>query len=83
MATKKVEGRMEQIKEKMDEVQSELQREIGYARGELQGLGPLERGLGVLLEKMSILDKVDRTLQCTEEPERPNPDRGKEATHDT
>ena len=35
MATTKVEGRMEQIEEKMVEVQSELQREIGHVRGEL------------------------------------------------
>ena len=35
MATTKVEGRMEQIEEKMVEVQSALQREIGHVRGEL------------------------------------------------
>ena len=63
MATKKVEGRMEQIKEKLAEVQGELQREIGSVHSDLQRLGPLERGLEVLLEKMSILDQVDRALQ--------------------
>ena len=36
MGAKKVEGRMEQIKEKMVVVQGESQREIGYVRSELQ-----------------------------------------------
>ena len=62
MATKKVEGRMEQIEEKLTEVQGELQHEIGSVRSDLQRLRPLERGLEVLLEKMSIIDRVDRAL---------------------
>ena len=43
----------------------------------------MERGLGVLLEKMMVLDRVERALQRVEETEHPNLDRGKEAACDT
>ena len=68
---------MEQIEEKMVEVHSELQWEIGFVRSDLQRLGPLEKGLGVLLEKVSILDRVDKALQRIEGSELPSPDQGK------
>ena len=40
-----------------------LQREMGSVCSELQRLGPLKKNMGVLLEKMGILDQVDRALQ--------------------
>ena len=46
----------------MTEVQGEVLREIGAIHNKLQCLGSLERDVGTLLEKMEILDKVDRTL---------------------
>ena len=44
------------------EVQGELQREMGLVRSDLQHLGPLEKNMGVLLEKMEILDQVKQSL---------------------
>ena len=77
MESKKVEGRMDLVEEKMVEVRGELQREMGSVCSELQCLGPLEKNMGVLLEKMGILDRVDRALQRMEGSEHPSLDSGK------
>ena len=50
---------------------------MGYVCSELQRLSLLEKNMGVLLEKMGILDLVDRALQRMEGPEHPNLDSGK------
>ena len=42
----------------------------------------MEKGLGVLLEKVSILDRVDKALQRMEGSELPSPDQGKKVQHD-
>ena len=62
MAAKKMEGRTDLMEEKMAEVQGELHKEMGSVCGELQRLGPLEKNLGVLIEKIGILDRVDLAL---------------------
>ena len=71
------------MEEKMTEVQEEVQREIGAVRNELQCLGSLERDAGTLLEKMEILNRVDRALQKMRESEHPSLSRGKLASRDT
>ena len=74
---------MELMEEKKVEAQGELQREIGSVRNELKCLRPLENNLEVLLEKMEILDKVDRAMQRMGESGHPNCDRGKERGRET
>ena len=58
-----MEGRTNMMEAKMAEVQGELQREIGSVGSEFQRLGSLEKNVGMLLEKMEILDMVDLALQ--------------------
>ena len=54
-----MEGRMDTMEEKMEKVHGELQRGVSSVRSELQRLGPLEKNVGAVLEKMEILDRVD------------------------
>ena len=70
-----MEGRLDLLEEKMVEVQGELQHEMGSVRSDLQRLGPLEKNMGVLLEKM--LDWVEQSLQKMGEKGNLNWDRGK------
>ena len=49
----------------------------------MQRLHSLERNMGTLLEKMEILDKVDRALQRMGESEHPSLNQGKMAAGDT
>lgn len=55
-----------------------MQQEIGSVRTELQPLWPLERGLRILLENMTVLGIMDRVLQKMEESDFPNVEQGKE-----
>ena len=77
-AGKKMKGRMDPMEKKMAEVHGELQREVSSVRSELQRLGPLEKNVGAVLEKMEILDRVDRALQRMEDSGRPSWYQGKE-----
>ena len=58
-------------------------REIGAIHNKLQRLGSLERDVVTLLEKMEILDRVDRTLQKMGESEHPSLSQDKLASRDT
>ena len=71
------------MEEKMTEVQGEVQHEIGAVCNELQRLGSLEKDVGTLLEKMEILDRVDRALQNMGESKHPSLSQGKLASRDT
>lgn len=57
-----------------------MQQEISSVCTELQPLWPLERGLRILLENMTVLDIMDRVLQKMEESDFPNVEWGKEVT---
>ena len=57
-----MEGRLDLLEEKMAEVQGELQCEMSSVRSDLQRLVSLEKNMGVLLEKMEILDWVEQSL---------------------
>ena len=79
---KKMEGRMDMMEEKMA-VHGELQRKVSFVHSELQRLGPLEKNVGAVLEKMEILYRVDRALQRMGDSSRPSWDRGKEGARET
>ena len=74
---------MDLLEERMGEVQGELQCEMGSVCSELQHLGPLEKNVGVLLEKNEILDRVERALQRMEGYGGMSGDKGKEVTRET
>ena len=57
-----MEGRTNMMEAKMVEVQGELQCQIGSVGSEFHRLGSLEKNVGMLLEKMEILDMVDLAL---------------------
>ena len=63
MATKKMEGRIETMKE-------QITGEMTSIKGELQRLGPLEVKVDSMLEKLLLLERMDKVLQRWENPKR-------------
>ena len=56
MATKKMEGRIEAMEEQMGWVCGEM----SSIKGELQRLGPLEVKVDSMLEKLSLLERMEK-----------------------
>ena len=66
MATKKMEGRVETMEEQIVGVHEEMKA----VKGELQKLGPLEVKVDSMLEKLSLIDKMEKVLWRWENSER-------------
>ena len=67
MAAKKMEVRMDSVEERVAEMRCEVQREMESVRSELQCLVPLEKSVKTLINRMTVLDCMDRWLQKVEE----------------
>lgn len=59
MTTKKMEGRLEGMEEQTIGVHGE----VLMIKGDLQRLGPLEVKVDLMLEKLSMLERMDKMLQ--------------------
>ena len=66
MATKKMEGRIETMEEQIVGVHGEM----NAVKGEWQRLGPLELKVDSMLEKLSLINKMEKVLQRWENSER-------------
>ena len=56
MATKKIEGRMEAIEEQIIGIHEEM----ATVKQDLQRLGPLENKVDSMLEKLSLLERLEK-----------------------
>ena len=59
MATKNMEGRIDKMEEQITTVHGE----IAAVKGDLQRMGPLEIKVDAMLEKLSLLERMDQLLQ--------------------
>ena len=73
MATKKLDGRIEVMKEKMSNVHGEM----ALMKGDLQRLGPLEEKVDSMLKKLSLLERMEQMLQKLENLEKGAPPENK------
>ena len=73
MATKKLDGRIEVMEEKMSDVHGE----IASMKGDLQRLGPLEEKVDSMLKKLSLLERMEQMLQKLENLEKGAPPENK------
>ena len=63
MATKKIEGRMEAIEEQIVGIHGEM----AAVKEDLQGLGPLENKVDYMLEKLSLLERLEKIMHRWED----------------
>ena len=73
MATKKLDGRIEVMKEKMSDVHGEM----ASMKGDLQILGPPEEKVDSMLKKLSLLERMEQMLQKLENLEKGAPQENK------
>ena len=66
MATKKMEGRIKGVEEQIAGVHGEM----SSIKGDLQRLGPLEVKVDSMLEKLSLLERMEKMLQKWENSEK-------------
>ena len=66
MATKKMEGRIKGVEEQIAGVHGEM----SSIKGDLQRLGPLEVKVDSMLEKLSLLKRMEKMLQKWENSEK-------------
>ena len=66
MASKKIEGHVETVEEQLVGVHGEM----AAVKADLQRLGPLEVKVDSMLEKISILDRLEKMVLRWEDPKR-------------
>ena len=66
MASKKIEGCVETFEEQLVEVHGEMVA----VKANLQQLGPLEVKVDSMLEKLSVLDRLEQMVHRWEDPKR-------------
>ena len=74
MATKKLDGRIEVMEEKMSNVHGEM----ASMKGDLQRLGPLEEKVDSMLKKLSLRERMEQMLHKLENLEKGAPPENKE-----